>query len=128
MQKKLSGNLSTEEIFKKWTSMIDSKMIIKKDGKYVESSSHSSPDPFETQWHKRYLHGALKAVEVLNGDLKGNDPAFFFNGAIAISKDDFSKISECFCRLTNEIIEIGKNSEKKDSVIFLSNNLFTVVK
>lgn len=74
------------------------------------------------------MHGAVKAVDVLSGDLKGYDPALFFNGAIAISSEDFAKVSDCFCRLTNEIIEIGKNSKNKNSVIFLSNNLFTVVK
>jgi len=113
IQKKISGSLPIEEISKKWDSMIDNKMILKKGNKYVESSSHSSPDPFETEWHKRYLHGAVKAVDVLSSDLKGYDPAFFFNGAIAISSEDFTKVSDCFCRLTNEIIEIGKKVKIK---------------
>ncbi|MDD4976917.1 MAG: TIGR02147 family protein [Bacteriovorax sp.] len=128
ISEKISGEISPRDISAKWNSMIDHKMISLEKDKYYESSTHHSPDPFEVKSYKRYLHGALKTIEVLNGEIEDHRPALFFNGAIAISKEDFSKISESYYRFINEIIEIGKSSNNKDSVIFISNNLFSVVR
>lgn len=125
---KISGEITSKEISEKWKSMLENKMVYSDKDKYRETSSHHSPDPFEIKSYRRYLHGAIKTIEVLDGEIEEYRPALFFNGAIAISKGDFDKVSASYYRFIDEIIEIGKNTENKDSVIFVSNNLFTIVK
>ena len=103
-------------------------MIVFDGAKYHENCSHHSPEPFEYEGQKRYLHGAVKTIDILNTNFKAHCPSLFFNGSVSIAKEDFEKISTAYYRFIDEVIRIGESAKAPDKVIYISNNLFHVAK
>lgn len=128
LRKKLGGLVSEKDIKDTVEQMKKSKMIRMEGNRYKESSSHHSPDPFEIDSQRRYIHGALKTIDILSNDFEKHRPGLFFNGALAIAAADYDKVMAAYYKFTQEMIAISESASSPDRVIYISNNIFHVVK
>lgn len=125
---KLDSTISLAEVEAGLKRVQKSKMIFFDGKRYRETETHHSPDPFEIDGHKRYIYGALKTIDILNGDFDKHRPALFFNGALPIHEKDYEKVAAAFYKLNQELIAISESSEDPNRIIFVSDNIFHVVK
>jgi hypothetical protein len=128
IHEKLGQTISLKEVEEGLRRVQKSKMIFHDGTRYRETESHHSPDPFEVDGHKRYIYGALKTIDILNGEFDKHRPALFFSGALAVNEKDYEKIATAFYKFNQEMIAISEASKEPNRVIFASNNIFHVVK
>jgi len=128
LRKKLGDSVSEKDIENIFEKMKQSRMICVKDGRYREALSHHSPDPFEVDPQKRYIYGALKTLDILSGDFEKHRPGLFFNGALALDATDYEKVMDIYYKFIQELVALSEGAKSPERVIFMSSNIFHVVK
>lgn len=106
--------------------LIKSQSIVEENGGWKPGQFvHRHPDDFNNDQFKIYKVGQLKAAAVAD-QVNNYNPSHSHMLSICVPFEKENEILNMFSRFRDQLIEISKSCEQGDTVMFISNNVFTM--